>query len=93
MTRLRLRNNRIVVNAMEPRSAIAEYDADDGRFTLRTGCQGVFGMRNPLAGMLGVPAEKVRVLTGNVGGSFGMKSLLSRICLRSCTPPARSAGR
>jgi carbon-monoxide dehydrogenase large subunit len=38
------------------------------------GCQGVFGLRNGLAAVLGVERDKVRVLTGNVGGSFGMKS-------------------
>ena len=41
---------------------------------LRLGCQGVFGQRNLLSSILGVPVEKVRVLTGNVGGSFGMKA-------------------
>jgi carbon-monoxide dehydrogenase large subunit len=34
----------------------------------------VFGLRNGLANVLGVERDKVRVLTGNVGGSFGMKS-------------------
>ncbi|MBV9826056.1 MAG: xanthine dehydrogenase family protein molybdopterin-binding subunit, partial [Alphaproteobacteria bacterium] len=67
-------NNRIVVCPMEPRSAIAEYEAESGQWTLRVGCQGVFGLRNGLAGILGVDRDKVRVLTGNVGGSFGMKS-------------------
>ena len=38
------------------------------------GCQGVFGQRDLLSGILGVPVDKLRVLTGNVGGSFGMKS-------------------
>ncbi len=73
VTRLDIRNTRIVVCAMEPRAALAEYDAEDGRFILRTGCQGVMMQRNLLAGVLGVPVEKVRVLTGHVGGSFGMK--------------------
>ena len=41
---------------------------------MRVGCQGVFGLRNGLANVLGVERDKVRVLTGNVGGSFGMKS-------------------
>ncbi|MFT8245292.1 xanthine dehydrogenase family protein molybdopterin-binding subunit [Roseomonas sp. BN140053] len=70
--KLELRNNRIVVCPMEPRSAVAEYDGD--RFTLRVGSQGVFGLRRQLAqDILKVPVEKVHVLTGNVGGSFGMK--------------------
>jgi carbon-monoxide dehydrogenase large subunit len=72
VTQLKILNNRIVVCAMEPRSAIAEVDAD-GRHTLRAGSQGVWGLRNALRGVLDVPMEQVRVLTGNVGGSFGMK--------------------
>lgn len=74
VTTLSLRNNRIVVCPMEPRSAIGEYDPDTDRLILRLGCQGVFGQRNLLSGILGVPVEKLRVLTGNVGGSFGMKA-------------------
>jgi carbon-monoxide dehydrogenase large subunit len=73
VSRLDIRNSRVIVCAMEPRAALAEFDADDGRFILRLGCQGVMLQRSLLAGVLGVPVEKVRVLTGNVGGSFGMK--------------------
>jgi carbon-monoxide dehydrogenase large subunit len=74
VTRLPIRNNRIVVCAMEPRSAIGEYDADKERFILRLGCQGVFGQRATISGIIGVPVEKVQILTSNVGGSFGMKA-------------------
>jgi carbon-monoxide dehydrogenase large subunit len=74
VTRLSISNSRIVVSALEPRSALAEFDADSGRYTLRVGCQGVFGLRATLKDVLGVPVEQVRVLTGNVGGSFGMKA-------------------
>ncbi|UPY35458.1 xanthine dehydrogenase family protein molybdopterin-binding subunit [Sediminicoccus sp. KRV36] len=71
--KLSIRNSRIVVAAMEPRSAIGEFA--DGRFTLHVGCQGVFGLRNQLADdILKLPKSQVRVLTGNVGGSFGMKA-------------------
>ena len=72
VTRLAIRNNRLVVAPMEPRAALAEHK--DGRWTLRVGTQGVFGMRNTVAGVLQVPHDQVRVLTGNVGGSFGMKA-------------------
>jgi carbon-monoxide dehydrogenase large subunit len=74
VTRLEIPSNRIVVCSMEPRSAIAEYDPQSDRYTLRVGCQGVFGLKASVANVLGVDKEKVRVLTGNVGGSFGMKS-------------------
>ncbi|TMJ31225.1 MAG: xanthine dehydrogenase family protein molybdopterin-binding subunit, partial [Alphaproteobacteria bacterium] len=65
--------NRIVVNPMEPRSAIGA--CENGRWVLRVGCQGVMGLRGGLAkDVLNTTPDKVRVLTGNVGGSFGMKS-------------------
>lgn len=72
VTKLSLRNNRVVVAAMEPRSAIGAME--DGRFVLRVGSQGVFGMRAQLKDILGVPQQQVRILTHNVGGSFGMKA-------------------
>jgi len=71
--KVELRNNRVVVCPMEPRSAIGEHDATSGRFTLHAQTQGVFGVRNQIAELLKVPQSQVRVLTGNVGGSFGMK--------------------
>ncbi|MEA2727042.1 MAG: aerobic carbon-monoxide dehydrogenase large subunit, partial [Acetobacteraceae bacterium] len=74
VTRLSLRNNRIVVCPMEPRSAIGDYDVEKDRLVLRLGCQGVFGQRALLSGIMGVSVEKLQVLTGNVGGSFGMKA-------------------
>jgi aerobic carbon-monoxide dehydrogenase large subunit len=75
VARLEIVSNRIVVNAMEPRSAVAHHGAADGRWTLHVGCQGVFGLRGTLAkDILNVPSEQVHVLTGNVGGSFGMKA-------------------
>ena len=73
VTRLEIDSNRIVVSPMEPRSAIGSYE--DDRWVLRVGCQGVMGIRGSLArDVLKVTNDKVRVLTGNVGGSFGMKS-------------------
>ena len=79
VTRLEINSNRIVVNPMEPRSAIGSVE--NGRWVLRVGCQGVMGLRGGLAkDVLGTTPDKVRVLTGNVGGSFGMKSAgLSRV--------------
>ncbi len=74
VTKLAIRNSRIVVCPMEPRSAVADFD--DGRYVFRVGCQGAFGLRNAITNVLGVPKEQVRVLTGHVGGSFGMKASL-----------------
>jgi carbon-monoxide dehydrogenase large subunit len=72
VTRLKIVNSRVVVNAMEPRAAVGVYL--DGRFTLHSCSQGVFGMKGNIAALLNVDAKQVRVLTGNVGGSFGMKA-------------------
>ena len=90
VTKLSLRNTRVVVAAMEPRSAICKYDGD--RWTLIAQGQGVYALRNQLADMLGVPQEKVRVVTPNVGGSFGMKASIypEYICLAHA---ARELGR
>ncbi|MFO1079033.1 MAG: xanthine dehydrogenase family protein molybdopterin-binding subunit [Reyranellaceae bacterium] len=73
VTRLRLVSNRIVVCAMEPRSAIAVYDAQRDHYTFHAGNQGVFGLKHQMADLLGIKPNQMRVLTGNVGGSFGMK--------------------
>ena len=90
VTRLKLVNSRVVVNAMEPRAALAVYDG--GRFTLHVASQGVFGMRANIAEALGVAAKDVHILTGQVGGSFGMKAAVfpEYICLLHA---ARALGR
>jgi aerobic carbon-monoxide dehydrogenase large subunit len=75
VTKLKLSISRIVVNPMEPRSGLAVYDAASGRYTLHVESQGVLGMRNHLAGLMGLKPDRLRVLTNNVGGSFGMKAL------------------
>ena len=74
VTRLKLVNSRVVVNAMEPRAAIGVYEPASGRFTLHAPSQGVFGMQGNMADILGSSPKQVRILTGNVGGSFGMKA-------------------
>lgn len=72
VTKLAIRNSRVVVSPLEPRSALASVE--EGRLVLRMGSQGVFGMRGNVAKVMGVEPSELRVLTGNVGGSFGMKS-------------------
>ncbi len=74
VTKLKLINSRVVVNAMEPRAAIGVYDAASGRFTLHAPSQGVFGLKGNIAEILKIEPKQVRVLTGHVGGSFGMKA-------------------
>jgi carbon-monoxide dehydrogenase large subunit len=75
VARLTLKTNRIAVAAMEPRSATARWDADNDRYELVSGSQGVNAMRRMLAeSVFQVPPEKMHVMTNDVGGGFGMKT-------------------
>jgi carbon-monoxide dehydrogenase large subunit len=78
VTTLEIVNNRIVVNSMEPRNAIGDWDAAAERPVLYTGTQGSHFVRDPLAEVvLKIPKEKLRVVTPpNVGGGFGMKAFV-----------------
>jgi carbon-monoxide dehydrogenase large subunit len=70
-------NNRIAPTAMEPRGAIAEYDPQTERYTLIQGSQGSHKLRDWFANViLKVPPDKVRVISPDVGGAFGMKNFL-----------------
>ena len=73
VTRLALVDNRLVTCFMEPRAALAEWDAGAGRYTLHAGLQSVHQLAMNLARVLGVAAERVRCVTGDVGGGFGSK--------------------
>ena len=69
---LRLYNNRISANAMEPRAAIGDFANDS--FTLYTSSQNPHGVRSILAGAVFRIAEiRLRVIAPDVGGGFGMK--------------------
>jgi carbon-monoxide dehydrogenase large subunit len=72
---LRLVNNRITANAIEPRCAIGVFDASQGKYTLHTTSQDPHGVRTVLASaVLRIPESKIRVLSPDVGGGFGMKA-------------------
>jgi len=75
VTRLDIVNSRVAVVPMEPRVALGQYDKASERYTLQVPTQGVSGNKAIMARILNVPPEKVRILTANVGGSFGMKNL------------------
>jgi carbon-monoxide dehydrogenase large subunit len=92
VTRIEIVNSRVVVSAIEPRCAIGVYEAEKDRWILYTESQGVMGMRAQLAAILGVGLDKVRVITGNVGGSFGMKAAVypEYVCILHA---ARALGR
>ena len=93
VTRLRLVNNRVVVAAMEPRSAVAPTTPRPAATRWSAAARGSWGCAAMLATVLGVAPHKVHVLTGDVGGSFGMKARSIPSTCRSCTRPRRSAGR
>jgi carbon-monoxide dehydrogenase large subunit len=66
---------RVAAAPLEPRAAVGEYDRRSGRYTLHTGIQTPHGLRALLAApVLRVPQSQLRVVTGDVGGSFGMRS-------------------
>jgi carbon-monoxide dehydrogenase large subunit len=79
IVRIKIINSRVVANYMEPRSAVGEYDPKSGRFTLNTGSQGVHGIRDAIAEpTLRISPESLRVVTQDVGGGFGTKSVVYR---------------
>lgn len=78
VVRIELENQRVVTNYMETRSVVAEPDGATGGLTLTIPSQGVHGLRDTLAGVLGVAKESLRVITGDVGGGFGTKTFTYR---------------
>jgi aerobic carbon-monoxide dehydrogenase large subunit len=75
--------SRLAVNAMEPRAALGEYDPYEQRYTLHSGNQFPHDIRNWIAEfVLQVPQSSVRVISPDMGGSFGLRShIFSEIAL------------
>ena len=93
VTRLKTKINRITANTMEPRGCIGDYDHRLGRYTLYGANQLPYIMRKSLAAdVLGVPETAVKIVTPNIGGSFGMK-LGAAPEYRACLWAARKIGR
>lgn len=75
--KLDLVNQRVSPNAMEPRAVMATFDEASGRITLQVGSQTPTGTRDTLGdAVLKIGKDKVRVLVGDIGGGFGMKTSL-----------------
>jgi carbon-monoxide dehydrogenase large subunit len=70
---LTLVNQRVVANFLDTRGVVADYDAVDERVTLTLSSQGPHAIRDVLLQVLKLPAEKLRVITPDVGGGFGTK--------------------
>jgi carbon-monoxide dehydrogenase large subunit len=67
--------NRVTAATMEPRGCIGLYEPTDGRYTIYTTLQRTNVFQTELANyVLKVPDNKIRVVAGDIGGSFGMKS-------------------
>ena len=74
---LEIVNNRVVVNSMEPRGAIGAYDPGEDAYTLWSSTQGSHLLRSQLAeSVFKIPENRIRVVTHDVGGGFGMKAFL-----------------
>ena len=67
-------NQRVVALTIEPRSVLADIEEGTGRLRLRMSTQMPSGVRNSVCDALGLPKEQVRVVVGDVGGGFGMKT-------------------
>ena len=75
VVRLGTQNTRVHVGSLETRGAIGAFEG--GRYVLSTGTQMPHGLKEALAGdVFKVAPDKIRVLTADVGGSFGIKNAL-----------------
>src|SRR5205814_938830 len=71
---VRLVNQRIVMAPMEPRGGVAVYEPETDRYVLQVASQSAFAMRQHVARTMGVPVDKLRVVSRDVGGAFGMRT-------------------
>src|SRR5215208_387249 len=76
IVRRRFTVNRVTAAAMEPRGALGDYNPADGRYTIYTTLQRTHAYRADLSTILKVPESRIRVVAGDIGGSFGMKSAI-----------------
>jgi aerobic carbon-monoxide dehydrogenase large subunit len=61
---------------MEPRAAVCEFDPDTGRYTLYAGNGGAWRLKDDLATILDVPADRVRCIMRDIGGNFGTRGMI-----------------
>jgi carbon-monoxide dehydrogenase large subunit len=92
VTKLTIVNNRIVVNSIEARAALADFDPATGRWTLYANTQGGWLVKNLIGPLFGTDPEKFRIITPDVGGGFGMKLFLYAEHVLTCHA-ARKLGR
>jgi carbon-monoxide dehydrogenase large subunit len=73
VVRERFRHPRLAAVPMECRGVLAQYDAEAGVLTVWASIQSPYSQRDVIARVLGLPAERVRVIVPDVGGGFGPK--------------------
>jgi aerobic carbon-monoxide dehydrogenase large subunit len=74
---VKLANNRVIPSSIEPRVALGQHHPEDDSYTLYTTSQNPHGHRAHLAGdVLKIPQIKLRVISPDVGGGFGMKGAI-----------------
>jgi carbon-monoxide dehydrogenase large subunit len=66
--------NRVTAATMEPRVCLGDHNAAEDHYTIYTTLQRAHPYRADLAPILKVPESRIRVVAGDIGGSFGMKS-------------------
>ena len=71
-----IKQSRLVGMAMEPRATVAQYDGYAGGLTVWTTTQAPHFQMHALSGLLGIPENKIRVVTRDMGGGFGLKAVL-----------------
>lgn len=74
VVKLRLENNRVTANTLEPRCCVGVYEAAAENYTLYTSSQNPHGVRTLLArSVFAIPETRLRVVSPDVGGGFGLK--------------------
>ena len=69
--------SRLTTNAMEPRAALGAYDPGEERYTLYVGAQRPYAWRTTMTrNIFHVDEHQLRIVTGDVGGSFGLKGAI-----------------
>ncbi len=88
-------NQRLSALSLEPRTVLAAADPVTGRLTIRLSSQMPSGLRNSVCDLMGMARADVRVVVGDVGGGFGMKTgiypedLTIAFCARALKRPIK----
>ncbi len=74
VAKIAVMNQRMVINSMEPRGATASYDPATDAYTMRACSQSAGTLRENILAIMNLPKERLRVVTEDVGGAFGLKT-------------------